>query len=197
MALSGIGVGGVGVGDLANIATSRGGRLLSALANIYGMYQSSKANKEIDEEFEERMGDLTAQFNKASNTPFLQTEHGKSFIKNLGEQYADRAEKVSGAAVVGGATPEAQVAAREGDKKTFDQALSKFAGYGTQYKDMKEREYNRRSDALKNYYLQHLYGKAENWTNFLNNAANLGQTSATTGAMANTPSVSLSDIWGS
>lgn len=186
---------GINISDLENIATGRVSQLLSTLGGAYGAVQSAKANKKFEKNLNTRINDLQSAFDKASSTPFLQTDQGRSFLQTLGNQYDKQTDKIEGSAVVAGATPEAQIAAKESAQEGYGDALTKFAGYGTQYKDMKEREYNRRSDALQNFYLQYQLNKAGQWANLMNNAANLGQTGATTGAMAESPGMpSLADL---
>lgn len=187
---------GLDVSSIGNYASGRWGNALQSFANTWGMIQSAKQNKLIEEELDKRLNDLTTQFNRSYYTPFLQTEHGKSFLNSLTEQREKEDERISGASVVGGVTPEAQTAARESGQQRTDSALSKFAGYGTQYKDMKERQYNQRLDALQNYRLQHMYGKAQNWANFLGNVGNLGQSANYTQSMATMPNFSLQNLYG-
>ncbi|MGW8181884.1 MAG: hypothetical protein ACWGQW_24410, partial [bacterium] len=112
------------------------------LGNIFAQIMSARQNNKVDDILSGRMNDLQAQFDKSYNTQFLDTEQGKSAIKLLSNNLDRQNKKIDNASVVGGATAEATNAAREKSQGMFDQALTRLAGYGTQYKDMKEREYN-------------------------------------------------------
>lgn len=169
---------------------------LSILGNIYGGIKSAQQNKEIDELLAGRMNDLQSRFDKDYNTNFLDTDHAKSVIKTLSKQHGESLKKVDNAGAITGASQEAKIAARESSQGKFDDALTSLAGYGTQYKDMKEREFNRRDDSLQNIFLQHQMNKGGNWTNLMGNATNLGQTGIMAEAMGGGGGVNLSGLFG-
>jgi len=144
-----------------------------------------------------RFNDLQSQFDKESNTNYLDTDQAQSVLKILGKQHDKQNKRIENASAITGASAEAKVNAREKSQGVFDDAITKLAGHGTYYKDMKEREFNRRSDVLNNFQIQHEMGKADQWTNFMNNSTNLGQGGITAGAMGpGSGRGTLMDIYG-
>ncbi len=162
----------------SNIIAMSVGLALSAASlagNIFGNIMSAKQNREIDDILAGRMNDLQARFDKDYNTQFFDTDQAKSVIQTLSNQHERSNKRIENAGAISGASAEAKVAQRAKSQEVFGDSLTKLAGYGTQYKDMKERQFNRRDDTLQNFYLQHEMRKADNWSNFMNNASNVGQ----------------------
>ncbi len=156
---------------------------VSLAGNIFGNIMSARQNKEIDEILSGRMNDLQSRFDQDYNTSYFDTDQAKSVIKTLSDQHTRTNERIENAGAITGASAEAKTAQRAKSQEGFGDSLTKLAGYGTQYKDMKEREFNRRSDTLQNFYLQHEMGKGDNWANFMGNASNVGEAGIAAGAM--------------
>ena len=157
--------------------------LISLLGSAYGMYGSSQANKEADSMLSGRMNDIQSRFDKEYNTPYLDTDQGMSIMKLLNKNFDKQSKKVDNASAVTGASHEAKIAARGKAQDNFDTSLTRLAGYGTMYKDMKERNYNRSMDQLFGHKLAVQEGKSENFTNLASNAANLGSSGITADAV--------------
>lgn len=183
--------------ELAQAAQGRGQQLLSIIGNIYGTYMSAKQNQKVDDILSGRMDDLKTRFDKDYNTNFLNTEQAQSVMQVLSGQMDKQNKKIAGASAITGGSAEAENAARGESQGRFSEAITRLAGYGTQYKDMKEREYNRRDDSLQNIFLTHEMNKGQNWTNFMNNATNLGQSGSMMSSTSGENTLgSLMDLFG-
>lgn len=109
----------------------------SLAGNIYGEIKSAQQNKEVDELLAGRMNDLQSRFDKDYNTQYFDTEQGKSVIKTLSDQHDKSLKKIDSASAITGASAEAKTAARESSQGKFDESLTRLAGHGTLYKDLK------------------------------------------------------------
>lgn len=146
--------------------------LASLAASGYGMYKNAKANKAADQQLADRQSELDAWYNKEYNMNYLDTEEAKSTIKLLQNQMKEAMKKVDQNNAIKGASDEARVATADKLNTRLNDAVTKLAGYGTQYRDSIRREYQGLKGNLDNLQYQNLLGKSQNWANFSNNAMN-------------------------
>lgn len=156
---------------------------IGLLGSIYSGVQSSRANKEYDEMLSSRMNDLTSRFEREYNQNFLDTDQARSVIKLLNKQFNEQMKKQEGRAAVTGASPEAKIAAKESTQGKFDTALTQLAGYGTQWKDLLQRRFDRKEENLFGLNLSNQGMKQQNWMNLMNNFGNVGSAGVTAGAL--------------
>lgn len=146
--------------------------LASLVASGYGMYKNAKANKTADQQLANRQSELDSWYNKEYNMNYLDTEESKSTIKLLQNQMKEAMKKVDQNNAIRGASDEARVATADKLNTRLNDAVTKLAGYGTQYRDSIRREYQGLKGNLDNLQYQNLLGKSQNWANFSNNAMN-------------------------
>lgn len=145
----------------------------SGLVSLYGTMKNAAANQAQDRFLDKRQTDLDNWYNKEYNTNYLDTTQGRSAIGALRTHYDDVMKKVSQGNAISGASDEAKVATGDKVQRSFADQISRIAGYGTQYKDSIRREYQGLKMNLDNLEAENLARKSANWSNLVNNAANV------------------------
>jgi hypothetical protein len=146
----------------------------SMLTGIIAQQGAANAQRKAEANLAKRRQELDLEYKHDYNLDFLNTPMAKSSISLLSQKYIENARKVAQGSVISGASDEKTVAAAEEMQKPYVGAISNLAGYGQQ-----------RQDSIRSSWLssdQHLadlqYGndlqKAQNWSNFGNNAAQAG-----------------------
>jgi len=144
----------------------------STLASLYGSRKSAQANRNIDNDLARRNSELESWYTKEYNTPYLDTTEGKSTIQILRDNLMNRMKKVDQGNAIKGASDEMAVATADAGQKDFANNVTRLAGYGTQRQDQIGREYRGMKYNLANLGTEILQKKSQNWTDFMNNAAN-------------------------
>ena len=147
----------------------------SSLASWYGSKKSAQANRNIDNDLARRNRDLDTWYNREYNTPYLDTNEGKSTIQILRDDYIKRMKKVDQGNAIKGASDEMAVATADAGQQNFANNVTRLAGYGTQRQDQIGREYRGMKYNLDNLGMQNLQKKAQNWETFMDNASNAQQ----------------------
>jgi len=173
--------------------------LVSLAASAYGASQSAKQNRAIDEQIKRRRAELQAWFDKELGTGYLDTTSGKSAIKLLLENMRRQNEGLQNTAAITGASSEAVTGQKERFMENYTNAIAKMLGYDTERKDALRRDYMMQNAGVQDLELQNMAGKSQNWSNFMTNAANLGQaaiTSQSMGASEKGQGMTLQDLFG-
>lgn len=127
---------------------------ISAIGGIAGGIGSAAKQKKADKELQSRRDQAQKRFLQESNTDYLDTAAAKSTIAALRKQGDRQLEKLNTEAVKSGASDEAKIAAASRINENSADAISRLAGFGTQYQQqIKDRYYHdteRLDDALYN-----------------------------------------------
>lgn len=162
-----------------NPLTTGIGGALSLAGSIYAAVKGGKANRENEAIVKEQQEELEAWKNNNSN--YLDTVEGKSMVEQAREAYDSRSKQDASTAVITGATPEAELAAKEASNKGFNDLYRNIASQGSQYARQNEGIYRQ---SLSNIYAQRMNinsQKAQNAANLGNNAGNMFGTAAYAG----------------
>lgn len=147
----------------------------SGIGSLIGGMQSAKANREMEGYVTGMKNKNDAWYNKNYNTNYLDTDEAKSAIRVLLDQMKENNEASESSGAITGATAEKNVALKGEQNKGFSTALTRLAGYGTQRKQMIESQYMNRDSQIDQAKLGILSGKAQNGTQFSQNAQGVGQ----------------------
>jgi hypothetical protein len=146
----------------------------SGLASAYGSMKSAQANNASDALLKQRQSALQSWYDKEYNTNYLDTTEARGSLQVLKNDLTERQKKVNQNNVIKGASDEVNVASGDQAQKVYANAVTRLAGYGTQRKDMIGREFRSRQEGLDNLQAANLQNKSAQWSNFMNNATNLG-----------------------
>jgi len=149
--------------------------LASLAGSAWGASRSAKQNREIDREIAERRAELQGWFDEKMGTGILETESGKSAIKILLENMKRQNKAISSGRAITGASAEETTAQKEKFMENYSNAIAKMLGQDTARKEGVRRDYMAQKAGVENLELQNLQGKSQNWANFLQNVAGLGQ----------------------
>lgn len=149
--------------------------LASLAGSAWGASRSAKQNREIDREIAERRAELQGWFDEEMGTGILETESGKSAIKILLENMKRQNKAISSGRAITGASAEETTAQKEKFMENYSNAIAKMLGQDTARKEGVRRDYMAQKAGVENLELQNLQGKSQNWANFLQNVAGLGQ----------------------
>lgn len=149
--------------------------LASLAGSAFGASRSAKQNREIDREIAERRAELQGWFDKEMGTGILETESGKSAIKIFLENMKRQNKAISSGRAITGASAEETTAQKERFMENYSNAIAKMLGQDTARKEGIRRDYMTQKAGVENLEMQNLQGKSQNWANFLQNVAGLGQ----------------------
>lgn len=121
-----------------------------------------------------RIDDLNEWFNTENSKDFLTTDIAQSSIRGLLGQSDRQAQALNNAAAAGGATQEANIAAKGKLNENFADAIGRLLGYGTNYKQGLRQQYDYRLQSLYQPMDQLSQSKIQDYANFSNNVANAG-----------------------
>lgn len=151
---------------------------LSAGAQLIGQAasnnQAGKARKKYEGELRGRVDDLNDWFNTEYNRDFLTTDIAQSSIRGLLGQQDRQLDALNNASVAGGATAEANIAAKGKLNENFADAIGRLLGYGTNYKQGLRQQYDYRLQSLYQPIDQLNMAKVNDWSNFQSNITNAG-----------------------
>jgi hypothetical protein len=102
----------------------------SAGSAIYGAIQNNKARKAQQRLIDEQKAD----YEKERNTPYVDTPEARAVLETAKETLREQAVRDEGRAVLGGATHEAQLAARERANKGYAGIIRQVAGGANAYR---------------------------------------------------------------
>jgi len=146
----------------------------SGLASMYGSLRSGQSNDLVDRTLQKRKTDLQAWFDTEYNANYLDTPEARSAITVMRNNMQEQMKKADQGNVIRGASDERAVATAESGQKNLANSVLRLTGYGTQRKDAIGREMRMREMGLDNLVMQNQMNKSQQWTNFMNNAMNLG-----------------------
>lgn len=150
---------------------SQGGQMGMQAA---GNQKAGIARKRYEGQLQGRIDDLNTWFEGENNKDFLQTDVAQSSIRGLLGQQDRNINSINNAAVAGGATQEANIAAKGKLNENFADAIGKLMGYGTQYKQGLRDQYDYRLQSLYQPMDQLSQQKIGDWANFNQNVNNAG-----------------------
>ena len=131
--------------------------------------------KRYEGQLQGRIDDLDQWFNKENSQDFLTTDIAQSSIRGLLGQQDRQIDALNNASAAGGATQEANIAAKGKLNENFADAIGRLLGYGTNYKQGLRQQYDYRLQSLYNPMDQLSQQKIQDWGNFSNNVSNAGQ----------------------
>lgn len=130
--------------------------------------------KRYENQLQGRIDDLNEWFNTENSKDFLTTDIAQSSIRGLLGQTDRQAQALNNAAASGGATQEANIAAKGKLNENFADAIGRLLGYGTNYKQGLRQQYDYRLQSLYQPMDQLSQSKIQDYANFSNNVANAG-----------------------
>jgi hypothetical protein len=152
-------------------AVSAGGQVAGQAA---GNQRAGIERKKYENQLQGRIDDLNTWFEGENNKDFLQTDVAQSSIRGLMGNNDRQIGAINNAAVAGGATQEANIAAKGKLNENFSEAIGRLLGYGTQYKQGLRDQYDYRLQSLYQPMDQLSQQKIGDWANFNQNVSNAG-----------------------
>ena len=131
--------------------------------------------KRYENQLQGRIDDLDQWFNTENSKDFLTTDIAQSSVRGLLGQQDRQTEALNNASAAGGATQEANIAAKGKLNENFADAIGRLLGYGTNYKQGLRQQYDYRLQSLYNPMDQLSQQKIQDWGNLSNNIAGAGQ----------------------
>lgn len=131
--------------------------------------------KRYENQLQGRIDDLDQWFNTENSKDFLTTDIAQSSVRGLLGQQDRQVEALNNASAAGGATQEANIAAKGKLNENFADAIGRLLGYGTNYKQGLRQQYDYRLQSLYNPMDQLSQQKIQDWGNLSNNIAGAGQ----------------------
>lgn len=161
--------------------------LLSAAGQL-GLEGSSNQKagierKRYEDQLQGRIDDLNTWFEGENSKDFLATDIAQSSIRGLLGQQDRNINALDNAAVAGGATQEANIAAKGKLNENFSDAIAKLLGYGTEYKQGLRQQYDYRLQSLYQPMDQLSQQKIADYANYNQNVANAGSSLSTAAGM--------------
>jgi hypothetical protein len=159
------------------------GSLVGAGTGIFGMIKAAQAGKQLQEANQgvlNQQSDLANWYNDQSNKSFFDTASAQSGLARIRDQYKQNLAEVNNKGVQGGATDEAQIAAKTSLQDNYNNTLSNLVGYGTQYQNNMKRAYGGALQGLWQGNTATYMPQIQSWGNLANNGFNLLGKSAST-----------------
>lgn len=158
------------IGTVIALASMLGQLGLQASAN----QKAGIERKRYENQLQGRIDDLNEWFNTENSKDFLTTDIAQSSIRGLLGQTDRQVQALNNASASGGATQEANIAAKGKLNENFADAIGKLLGYGTNYKQGLRQQYDYRLQSLYQPMDQLSQSKIQDYANFSNNVANAG-----------------------
>lgn len=156
--------------------------VISALSTAGQIGLQSSANqkagierKRYENQLQGRIDDLNTWFNTENSRDFLTTDVAQSAISGLLGNQDRQVQALNNASASGGATQEANIAAKGKLNENFSDAVAKLLGYGTDYKQGLRQQYDYRLQSLYQPMDQLSQSKINDYSTLSNNIANAGQ----------------------
>ena len=130
--------------------------------------------RRYEDELKGRINDLNSWFEPEYNRDFLTTDVAQSAIGGLISNQDRQVQALNNAAASGGATQEANIAAKGKLNENFADAIGRLLGYGTNYKQGLRQQYDYRLQSLYQPIDQLSQQKISDYGNFSNNVAQAG-----------------------
>jgi len=153
---------------------------VSTLASLFGSLKSAQANNNENQQLKQRQTDLQNWYDKEYNTNYLDTSAAKGTLEVLRNNNRATMQKVAQGNVIGGASDEKAVATADAAQKDYANNVAGIAAQGTAHQEHIQDQYMNEKNNLDNLQAGNLEKKAQNWSNFSNNAMNAGVGMATT-----------------
>lgn len=158
-----------------------GGQVFS---HLLGARQNRNAQNLLNKQREEN----EAFYNRNVNQDFLNTNAVKGMFEQLRKNVLDANRVTESKAVVTGATPEAEIAAKSRTQENYNDAVNQLAQQGTAYQQNQEAIFRGEKARLTDQQIALHQQKAENASNVAANAGDLiSSASALTPNQTNTP----------
>lgn len=161
--------------------------------SLFGGIMSAGKRRRQRRLLKKRERQLENTFNTEYYTDYLEREQSKSFLSKLREGMKDATKVADNSAVVTGATQESQIAKKSALQKNYASAVNHLAGMASQHKDNVRNWYEGAKSGVYGQQQQMLGHEAQQWTNFMNNAASaaasFGSMGAGKAASAATPGI--------
>ena len=154
---------------------------LSFLGSLYGGPKSAQSNNAIDSKLAGQRSELQTWYDKEYNQDYMDTAEAKSTLQVLRNQMGQRMKAVDQNNAIRGASDEARVATADKLQQGYSNAATQLAGYGTRKKEYANRLYQSLLQGQNAQELGQMQNKAQNWSNFLNNAYGMGVGAAQAG----------------
>jgi len=157
---------------------------LQTVGGIIGQVMAAKARKKEDALIQDRKSEVKADYAQEISKNPLESAESQSVITKALAQQDDIIEGMQSNAVSGGATQEAQIAAKGELNENFSGLLSGLSVEGSRRKDALKREYRGAKGALFGLELNQAKEKTESAANFASNTANIGAAGLAFGSMS-------------
>lgn len=151
---------------------------LSAAGQLGGQAAANQKagieRKRYENQLNKRIDDLDQWFNTENSRDFLTTDVAQSSIRGLLGQQDRQIDALNNASAAGGATQEANIAAKGRLNENFADAIGRLLGYGTDYKQRLRQQYDYRLQSLYQPMDQLAQSKVADYGTLSNNIANAG-----------------------
>lgn len=135
----------------------------------YGAYKAGQERKNMNKLLDRQEADNQAWYNANAMADYTQRADSQNLLRNLRNNLEKNNARQANMAVVTGATPEAQAAAKAQSNQIIADTYANLGAIGQQYKDSITNQYNARKDALYGQRMNILEGKAQSYENLKQN----------------------------
>ena len=115
---------------------------------IYGAVKAGQERKRMRDYMTKRRADNESFYNQNYHSDYTQRADTQALMKNLRDNLKRNNDVTANRAVVTGATPEAQLAAKEQSNKIVTDTTSRIAAQGQAYKDNIQNQYMNQENNL-------------------------------------------------
>lgn len=117
-------------------------------SSIYGGIKAGQERKRMSNFISGQQSDNEAWYNKTYYGNYMDRADTQALMKNLRDNLKTQSDRNAQTAVITGATPEAQLAAKEQANKAITDTTSRVAAMGQQWKDGVQNQYMQRKNQL-------------------------------------------------
>jgi hypothetical protein len=126
--------------------------IAGAASSLFGGIQQGRKNREMKKRSQAMFGKMNADnealFNEDYYSDYLQRADAQNVIRQMRDQFDRQAKRDENTAVITGATPESQAAAKNARAMAMSNLFGNLGAMGQRFKDNAKERYTRRKNAL-------------------------------------------------
>ena len=148
------------------------GGAIGLVGGLFGGSKAARERKRMERHLNKQETENNAWYNQNALSDYTQRSDSQNLLRNLRENLKRRNKADAGTAVITGATPEAQAAAREQSNQVISDTYAQLGAMGQQYKDQVTDRYLQRKQDIYNQRMALAGNSAQSSENLMYNGLN-------------------------
>jgi hypothetical protein len=177
MADVGSALGGAGKGAAAGASFGPWGAAIGGavglVGSLFGGNKAAEQRRKMSRYLDKQDAENTAFYNANALSDYTQRADTQNLMKQLRDNLTKQNKTASNMAVVTGATPEQQAAAKEQSNKVISDTFSNIGAMGQQWKDRVTDKYQARRENIASQRMNMMEGNAQSYENLMNTGLNM------------------------